>query len=202
MNSRIISITIFGIALLNIACTHMNAESPSEFDELAIRTMQAASSASSPSPAFNAAAQAFQASNDPVIKAAKWEELINATAGGLLSATWTAPSGGWKLVEFPTTGNLTLEDVRDQQSDKTLYRKLIAQDETQAVQFRGAQGLFSIATFDGEQWGEKLILDIAQRPDGNLKRMAFWFAHDFAGNWHANAQSESGGPCAVPVWAI
>lgn len=172
-------------------CT-AQTDSVSEFDETAIRTIQETRSIW---PAFTVAVQAFEASNDPVVKAAKWEELVVAAADGLLSATWTAPAGGWKLVEFPATGNLTLEGVREQQSNKALYTKLIAQNETQAVQFRGAQGLMLNAALEGEQWAEKLILDIAQRPDSNIKRLAYWFTKDFATDWAIPG-------AATPPWPV
>ena len=199
MNTRSLSIAIALTFFCGLACLHMNAEQPSEFNEVAIRTMQ---EASSPSPAFIAAVQAFETSNNPVVKAAKWEELVVTAAGGLLSAAWTAPSGGWKLLDFPATGNLTLEDVREQQSNKAIYTKLIAQNETQAVQLRGAQGLMLNAALEGEQWAEKLLLDIAQRPDSNIKRLTYFCAKDFAQDWTAKGESESGVPSTVPVWQV
>jgi hypothetical protein len=142
------------VLLLGFARSSANADQPSEFDEVAIRAMQEGRAASQ---SFTTAAQAFEASNDPVVKAAKWEEAAIAASEGLLSATWPTPSDGWKLLDFPASGNLTLQDIEDQQSQKASCTKLVAQNETEAVRLRGAGGLMLSAALDGEQWGEKLL---------------------------------------------
>lgn len=197
MNNRPISTAVAITLLCAVICVHLNADQPSEFDEAAIRSMQ---EASSPSPAFISTLQAFEASNNPTIKAAKWEELVVTTSEGMLAAAWSAPAGGWKLFEFPATGNPTLEEVCKQQEDRVFYTKLIAKNETEAMLLRGVQGLLSGAALDGEEWGCKLLLDIAQRPDSNIKRLAYWSAKDFAQDWHTKGESESGAP--APVWPV
>ncbi len=64
--------------------------------------------------------------------------------------------------------------------------------------FRGAGSLILSAALDGEQWGKKLLLDIAQRPDGNLKRLTYWSAKHFALDWNTR-ESESGSAAPWPV---
>ena len=195
MNNWTLSITTAAALSLSFACHPASADQPSEFDETTIRTMQ---EAHSPSPAFTAAVQAFEASNDATVKAAKWEDAVVAASEGLLAATWPVPPGGWKLLVFPATGNLTLRDVANQASQKASYTKLVAQNETEAVRLRGAGSLMLSATLDGEQWGEKLLLDIAQRPDGNTKRLTYWFTEHFAQDWHTQGESATG----APVWPV
>lgn len=181
---------------LGFARPSANADQPSEFDEAAIRTIQEAPGGLSASQ--TAIVQAFEASNDPLVKAAKWEELVVAASEGMLSATWPTPPGGWKLLAFPATGNLTLQDVSDQQSQKAYFTKLIAQNEAEAVRLRGAQALILSAALEGEQWGEKLLLDIAQRPDSNIKRLTYWSTKHFAQDWHTQGESAAG----APVWTV
>lgn len=171
------------------------ADPPSEFNETAIRAMQEGRGASQ---AFTTAVQAFEASSDPVVKATKWEEAVVAASEGLLSSTWPTPTGGWKLLDFPVSGNLSLKVVADQQAQKASYTKLVAQNETEAVRLRGAGALMLNAALEGEQWGEKLLLDIAQRPDSNIKRLTYWFTKYFAQDWHTQGESATG----APVWTV
>ena len=77
--------------LLGVARPSADADQPSEFDEAAIRAIQEAPGGLSSSQ--TAIVQAFEASNDPLVKAAKWEELVVAASEGVLSATWPTPSG-------------------------------------------------------------------------------------------------------------
>jgi hypothetical protein len=176
MNSFTLSVTALTL-LLGFACSTAQADPSSEFDETAIRTIQEGRPMAQ---SFATIVQAFEASTDPTVKAAKWEELVVASAEGLLTATWPTPAGGWKLIDFPTTGTLTLQDVRDQAWKKAEYTKLVAQNETEAVRLRGAGALMLSAASDGQQWASKLLLDIAQRPDSNIKRLTYWFTKSFA----------------------
>lgn len=153
-----------------------NADQPSEFDEIAIRSMQDAQSMPQ---AFAAAVEAFEASSDVAVKAMKWEELVVAASEGFVSLAWPTPTGGWKLIDFPAGGNLTLQEVQQQQRNRAYYTKLVAQNEIEAVRLRGAGALMSSAASDGEQWGAKLLLDMSQRPDSNIKRLTCWFALNF-----------------------
>ena len=171
------------------------ADPPSEFNETSIRTMQEGRGASQ---AFTTAVQAFEASSDPVVKATKWEEAVVAASEGMLSSTWPTPTGGWKLLDFPVSENLSLQAVADQQTQKASYTKLLAQNETEAVRLRGAGALMLNAALEGEQWGEKLLLDIAQRPDSNIKRLTYWFTKYFAQDWHTQGESATG----APVWTV
>ena len=176
MKTNWILVAMAAAFILSLAFPRANAEQLHAFDETLIRTMQ---DSRTPSQAFMNAEQAFEASNNTAIKAARWEDLVVAAAEGLLAKEWTAPSAGWKLLSFPTSGNLLLQDIRDQPSQAASNTKLVAINETEAVQLRGAGALILSAALDGEQWGSKLILDIAQRPDGNLKRLTYWFANNF-----------------------
>lgn len=181
--------------LLGVAYSSSHADPPSEFDEAAIRAIQESRVLFQN---FGPIAQAFEASNDPTVKAAKYEELIVAAGGDVLTATWPAPSGGWKLFDFPVSGNPTVETVVGQQAQKVSNTKLIAQNETEAARLRGAGSLILGAALEGEQWGEKLLLDIAQRPDNNIKRLAYWFTKHFAQDWHTKGESATG----APVWPV
>lgn len=169
------NLTFFG-AVLIFGITTAYCDPVSAFDEAAIQTAQ---ESRQPSSAFSTATAAFEASNDAAVKAAKWREIVTAAGEGLLAQTWTVPSGGWKLLDFPATGTITIKDVRDQQSTTASYTKLVAQNETEAIQLRSAGALLWSASQDGELWGETLLLGLAQESDGNMKRMAYWFARDF-----------------------
>lgn len=195
MKHLTLSALIALVLIRGMSSCYAEGEPASEFNETTIRTMQDAWALL---PEFQATVQQFETSNDPVVKAAKWKAAVVAAAEGLLSATWPTPSGGWKLLAFPATGNLTLEDVQDQQSEKASYTKLVAQNETEAVRLRGAQALILSAALEGEQWGEKLLLDIAQRPDSNIKRLTYWFTKYFAQDWHTQGESATG----APVWPV
>lgn len=194
MNNLTLSIAA-ATTFLCCVCHHVSADQTSEFDETAIRAIQESHTLFQD---FGPIGQAFEASNDPVVKAAKWEELVTTAAGGLLAAAWSTPPGGWKLLDFPATGNLTLRDVVDQASQKASYTKLVAQNDTEAVRLRGAGGLMLSAALEGEQWGEKLLLDIAQRPDSNLKRLTYWSSKYFGQDWHTKGESATG----APVWPV
>lgn len=163
--------------LVGFACSSAHADPPSEFDETAIRTIQEGRPMAQ---SFSTIVQAFEASTDPIVKAAKWEEMVVAAAEGLLAAAWPPPADGWKLVNFPATGNLSLDTVRNQPSEAASFTKIVAQNETEAVRLRSAGALMLNATSDGQQWAAKLLLDIAQRPDSNIKRLTYWFAKSFA----------------------
>lgn len=167
----------------------------SEFDEIAIRTMQEGRAMPA---GFQSTAEELEASSDPVVKAGKYEQLIVIAAEGFLSGVWSQPAGGWKLLDFPTTGHLTVEDVREQPSDRVFYTKVLAQNESEAVRLRSAGSLALGAALQGEQWGEKLLLDVAQRPDGNIKRLAYWFTRNFAQDWHTKGESATG----ATVWPV
>jgi hypothetical protein len=169
------NLTFFG-AVLIFGITAGYCDPVSAFDEAAI---QAAQGSRQPSSAFSTAMTAFEASNDASVKAAKWKDIVNAAGEGLLAQTWTVPSGGWKLLDFPSTGTITIKDVRDQQSIKASYTKLVAQNETEAVQLRGAGALLLTAALDGESWGQTLLLGLAQQSDDNMKQMTYWFSKDF-----------------------
>lgn len=113
------------------------------------------------------------------------------------------PPGGWKLVEFPATGNVTVEDVRSGAQKKVSYTKLVAQNEAEALRLRYAGRMLSRASIEGEEWGSILLLDIARRPDGNMKRLAYWFTRDFASDWRPPPrESEDGVPSAIPIWQV
>ena len=43
-----------------------------------------------------------------------------------------------------------------------------------------------------------MLLDIAQRPDSNIKRLAYWFTKHFAQDWHTKGESATG----APVWPV
>jgi hypothetical protein len=193
------SFTLFLIATATmLGSAHpSNAQSQptSEFDEAAIRAIQDGRAMPS---GFQSTAEQFEASSDPVAKAAKYEQLVVTGSEGLLNAVWPEPAGGWKLVEFPAGNNLTLDEVRNQQSGKVYYTKIIAQNEAAAVRLRAAQALILNAALEGQQWGEKLLLDIAQRPDSNMKRLAYWFMRDFAQDWNTR-ESETGPVAPWPV---
>ena len=199
MNNPTLSTAIFGVILLNIFITRMHAEQPSEFDEAAIRTMQ---ETSLPSAAYDTAWQEFEAASGAATKAAKWEQLVIVASQGMLSTNWPPPPAGWKLIVFPASGNLTLQDVREQAWEKVYSTKLVAQNDTEAVRLRAAGGLLVGAVVEGEEWASMLLLDVAQRPDSNIKRLAYWFTQDFAIDWNPQRESESGVPSAVPVWQV
>ena len=186
-----VPVIIFG----NVHYSNAQSQPASEFDETAIRTTQ---NTWSLSPEFETLVQQFEASNDPVIKAAKWEQVILSASEGLLATEWPEPVGGWKLVEFPVEGNLTIEEVRNQQSSNAYYKKIVAQNEANAVRLRGVQGLILNAALEGQQWGEKLLLDITQRPDSNMKRLAYWFMRDFAQDWNTRESGNS----PTPPWPV
>lgn len=193
MNSFTLSVAALTL-LLGFACSTAQADPPSEFDETAIRAMQDTWALTS---VLQPIIQQFEASNDATVKAAKWEEAVVAASEGLLSAAWATPPSGWKLLTFPPSGNLTLQEARDQPSQTASYTKLVAQNETEAMRLRGAGGLMLGAALQGEQWGEKLLLDIAQRPDSNLKHLTYWFARNFAQDWHTRGESAT-----VPAWPV
>ncbi len=196
--NRLFSFAATAAAFISCMASSIAApEPPSEFDETVIRSIQDASQAPQQWPELLAA---FEASNDPLVKAAKWEQVITTFDGNILSSVWSEPAGGWKLLEFPTTGNLTVEDVRKQPWRKAEYSKLVAQNETEAVRLRGAGALMLSAASDGHQWGEKLILDIAQRPDSNVKRLTYWYANDFASDWVARGKSLVHWPVNWSAW--
>ena len=192
-------LTMAAITLVSVPFNTLQADQTSAFDEAAIRAIQESRSGPGQIPqGFQTLVEEMGASNDPLVKASKHEQLIIAASEGMLTGTWPEPSGGWKLLEWPQGSNLTVEDVRSQQGSKVLYTKVIAQNATEAVRLRGAQGLMLNAALEGEQWGEKLLLDIAQRPDSNIKRLAYWFAHDFAQDWHTQGESATD----APVWPV
>jgi hypothetical protein len=153
-----------------------HGEPASEFDEAAIRTSE---EGSQPTQAFSTAVSAFEAANDATVKANKYEDVITVAAEGMLAQTWPVPSGGWNLIDFPSTGTITIKYVRDQQFTRAWYTKLVAQNEADAMKLRGAGTLLLTASLDGEQWGERFLLGLAQQTDGNLKRLAYWFTKDF-----------------------
>lgn len=182
-------ILILAMSMLTTVGMHLckaDTEPPSEFNESTIRTIQDAWDLT---PEFRAFVEEFDASNDPLVKSAKWEEAVVAASEGILSASWTPPAGGWKLLDFPAQGNLSVQQVVDQPWLKASNTKIVAQNETEAVRLRGAGALLLNASIEGGQWGEKLLLDIAQRPDGNLKRLAFWFTRNFGQDVNAIAWS-------------
>jgi hypothetical protein len=152
------------------------AEVSSEFDENVIRNIQ---DARVPSQEFNALVQEFESSNDPVVKSEKWRELIAIASEGLLSVPWTAPAGGWKLLDFPTEGGITLREVSEQPSTKVSFTKIVAKNEAAAVQLRGAGALLSTAISSGEQWACKMLLNAALHQEGNFKHLTYWFAKNF-----------------------
>lgn len=152
-------------------------ENPSQFDESIVRALQD----SSPMPsAFQATVHDFESSSDHGVKAAKWEELVLAASENYLTSQWAEPSGGWKLIEFPSDELLTVAEVRQQPWRNSSFTKLVAQNEEEAVKLRGAGALMAVAASDGEQWGAGLLLDIASRPESNIKRLTYWFTSDFA----------------------
>ncbi len=153
------------------------AQTPaSEFDENAIRAIQ---DSLIPSQEFQTLILAFEASSNSVAKAAKWEQLVISASEGLLSSLWSEPANGWRLIEFPAAGNLTLEDARNQPWNRAFYTKLVAQNPPQAVHLRGAGALMKVAANDGEQWANDMLLDVVQRPDSNFKRLTYWFTSGF-----------------------
>lgn len=176
MNKFTSFVVIAAVFISGLASSLADSEPSSEFDENTIRSIQ---SSIQPPQEWADLLSDFETSNDPPVKAAKWEQVVSAFSGGMLSSVWPEPPGGWKLVEFPTTGNLALQEVRDQAWKKAEYTKLVAQNETEAARLRGAGALMLSAASDGKQWGEKLILDIVQRPDGNVKWLTYWYARDF-----------------------
>lgn len=176
----------------------VRAETSSEFDEVAIRTIQESHGSSAIPQDFLKAFQAFESATDSAVKASKYEELVLIASEGLIGAVWPEPSGGWKLLEWPAGRNLTLLEVISQQADKVYFTKLIARNETAAVQLRAAQGLILKAALEGEPWGEKMLLNIAQRPDSNLKRLTYWFAKNFANDWNWQGESATG----APLWQV
>lgn len=199
MNIALSTITTVTVTLLlSLACLGGKAEPPSEFDESAIRTIQ--DSQTEIPQAFSAAFEAFDSSADPAVKAAKWEEVISVFSGGFLATNWPTPSGGWKLLEFPASGKLSLEDARTQAWQRAFFTKLVAQNEIEAVRLRGAGGLLFYAALEGEQWASILILDIAQRADGNLKRLVYWYVRDFGLDWKRKGELAPGIP--APVWQV
>ncbi len=168
------SITIFVLYVFGSVTAY--SDPVSEFNETAIQTAQ---ENRQPPQDFSTASVAFEASNDATVKAGKWEEIVTAAGEGLLAQTWPTPSGGWTLLDFPSMGTITIKDVRDQQSTKASYTKIVAQNETEAIQLRSAGALLWGASQDGEPWGEKLLLGLAQQNDDNMKRLAYWFTKDF-----------------------
>ncbi len=147
----------------------------SEFDEEAIREIR---STSPETPEFSAALQAFGDAATDSEKTATYEQLLLASAEDMLGATpWTPPPGGWKLFEFG--GEISLQEVATQQSYKTLYTKVVAANETEAAKLRGLRVLAGVMAAEGEIWAEDLLLDIAQRPDDDLKRLIYWSTDHF-----------------------
>jgi hypothetical protein len=171
-STRIIAALLFG----GLVALCANADQLSEFDESVVRSTQEARGLPQ---AVTAAVEAFESSSDPTVKAAKWEDAVVAASEGFVSLDWPTPTGGWKLIDFPAGGNLTVQEVQHQQRNSAYYTKLVAQNEIEAVRLRGAGALLSSAASDGEQWGAKLLLDMAQRPDSNIKRLTYWFALNF-----------------------
>ena len=148
----------------------------SEFDEDAIRHLQ---EGASPSNQFQQLVQAFETQTNPEDKAGVWKALIVDAGDGILSQTWTEPAGGWKLLEFPAQGDISVQQVVTQAWEKVSKTKLVAQNDADAVRLRGAGALLQLVSADGEEWGEAFLLDIAQSPDGNLKRLTYWFTRNF-----------------------
>ena len=165
-----------------------HAQQASHFDEDAIQIIQ---ESVVPSATFNSLAEEFASSANPATKAEKWEDLIIEWAAGLFSSAWVPPEEGWTLLDFGLVETQTLEEIRQQPLRIASYTKLVAQNEADAVRLRGAGSLLATASAEGEQWGERLLLDIAQRPDGNFKRTAYWFTRDFGADanaisWHVD----------------
>ncbi|RBP45726.1 hypothetical protein DES53_102108 [Roseimicrobium gellanilyticum] len=184
MNTFTRPLVIAAALLGGFASSCAGSDQPSEFDEAAIRSMQDARDMPQ---AFPSAVEAFESSSDPTVKATKWEELIVITSESILSANWTIPAGGWKLIEFPTGSNITLQGAQDQQRNKAYYTKLVAQNETNAMRLRGAGALMLDAASSGEQWAGTLLLDIAQRSDSNIKLLTYWSTRDFGQDANAIA---------------
>lgn len=177
MNRIITYITISYICLFIGVRVNGQHEIPSEFDETTVATIQQARDMPV---AFQSAADDFESATDQQIKAAKWQLLVELASESFLSDEWTAPSAGWRLIEYPSTGNLTREDIRYQPRRIASYTKLVAQNETEVVKLRGAGALLATAASDGEEWGSILLLNIAGGNENNIKRLAYWFTIDFA----------------------